>query len=284
MDTPIKWNASGSRQVAIARPKWEEMRQGLLLAIAGHAVLFFLGIPGLVFLGPHGDTVITRIGLAAEDAQPVGLTLTGTAALLGYGLVVLGQWRCLICAPQGNGAKELLFACLLCSLLAPVFPALAHLLGGAGNYPALLRGPAGLPDLQFLKGAGLVQLIGALLALASVLLFSAFARAAERYLGDTSRAHGVVCFFLFVLFLLGGTAGVFMHARHRVPPGVWTCVGVGWLLCLFWHTVVLHGASQSMVRFLRQRRSRILPITTQGETVEPGQVVLTTAAHLNRDW
>jgi hypothetical protein len=281
MDTPIKWNASSSRQVTITRPKWAEARQGLLLALAGHVLLFVLGAPGLIFLGPLGESVASRLGLEPKEAPMIGLTLAGLAVLLGWGLVLLGQLRCLIAAPQGNGAKELLFACLLCSLAAPLFPVIGHFLGGAANYPALLRGPAGLPELQFLNGAGLVQLVGALLALTGALLFSGFARAVERYLGDTSRASGIVCFFLFVLFLLGGTAGVFLHARHRVPPAVWSCLAIGWLLCLFWHTVVLHGASRCIARSLRQQRSRVVA-ATQPETFARGQVVLTVAAYMNR--
>src|SRR6266567_2449608 len=37
MSTPIRWNASASRMVAaVARPKWEEVRQGLTFAVLGY--------------------------------------------------------------------------------------------------------------------------------------------------------------------------------------------------------------------------------------------------------
>ena len=39
------------------------------------------------------------------------LTL-GVTAFLSYGLVLAGQWRCLMYAPERQNAKELMYLCL----------------------------------------------------------------------------------------------------------------------------------------------------------------------------
>jgi hypothetical protein len=266
MDTPIKWNSSSSREMArVARPKWEEVRQGLLLAVAGHFCLLLFGAPAAYLFGPHGVDTVLEMGLSSEDAVDLGWLAVGLAGLLGYGLVVAGQWRCLIYAPQGYGAKELLFAGILCSLTAPVALASAYLLRKA--------------DVAVMRGVGMLPLTVALLVVLSALLFTGFAEAVTRSVRETRRARGALWFYWAVGFLVGGTVGVHLIPALYFRDDVRLPLGLCWVICLLWHTLLIYQASRCVSQAMRQSRSGVHAPVRPGEAVK-GQVALKAASYL----
>src|SRR6266516_3785183 len=129
MNTPIRWNASASQMVhAVARPKWEEVSQGLSRAALGYVCLLALVVPGtfLVWLAHQASPSDPLFGLGVDGVSTLGWILAATGAFLGYLLILAGQWRCLAHAPQAHSAKEFAFACVLCSLMAPASLGAAH--------------------------------------------------------------------------------------------------------------------------------------------------------------
>src|SRR5262245_55381336 len=283
MDAQIKWNSSNSRQVpalVLARPRWKEVRQGLMLALVGNLLALVLGPGGLILLVLEGGPIATRLDLSLEAGTLLGATVAATGALFGYALVLAGQWRCLLNAPQGHGAKDILFACLFCTLVAPVCFIVAHFLGGSASYAVFERGPRELRDLDYLSGGVMLQMAGLILGLGSVVMFSAFARAVSRCLNDAAGSRGVTCYFWFGAFLVGATIGLTLEARgntlNRVLPGL----GLAWLLCLLWHTLLIHGAVRRIGRVVSGERLREAPVP--GSPVQQGQVVLQAAAYLHR--
>jgi hypothetical protein len=273
MSTSIKWNACGSREVTtVARPRWRKLRQGLVLAGLGDILVLTFGLQALVLLGPLGVRVVTRLGLEAEDASLLGLTLAGLALLLGYVLALVGRWCCLIYAPQGHGAKDLQFACLLCTLIAPACFVLAHFLGGAETYAVFREDPVALVDIGLLQGGVVLQLTGLLVGLLGVLLFSGFTRAVRHCLRDEKTGR----FFWFVAFLLGGTIGLVLEARRTHIPEIVEALAAAWLLCLLWHALLVRGTARRLAEFLRTHGSRVLP-PGPGAPPRSGQVTLRTA-------
>ncbi len=276
MDTPIKWNASASRQFAtVARPRWRQVRQGLILAAVGEALFLGLGLLGLSLLGRLNEPAASLLVVEPEDVDALAWLLVSLGALLGYGLVLVGQFHCLRYAPQGHGAKDLQFACLLCSLLPPACFAVAHYLGGQATYAALGRSFGGLARLDLLATGTLLQFAGVLTGLLSVLLFTGFARAVVRCLDDSDSGRAGGLYFWFVAFLLGGSVGVFLEARRTFRQEALPLLALAWLLCLLWHTHVLHHASRRVARALRKQNSRLLPAGPVA-----GQVVLQVASYL----
>jgi hypothetical protein len=287
MSTSIKWNASASKEVsAVARPRWKQLRQGFGLAVTGQVWFLALALPGLLLLGPLGWRVARLCHLEADDTLALSLLLLGGGALVGYGLVLLGQWRCLTYAPQGHSAKELQFACLLCSLMAPPCFVAAYFLGGAELYPALAHDPSALRDVNLLSGAVVLPLAGFLLALTSALLFSGYARAVARYLKDADCPRRVTAYFWFVLFLLAGTAGLLPQARRSSRLDVWVVLVAAWLVCLAWHALLIRGAGRAIARVLAQAKSGLRPaVAVEGR--KTGHVALRAAAYFGRseeDW
>ncbi len=281
MNTPIKWNTCGSREInVVARPRWREIRHGLWFAVLGNLLLLGGGLLGLLFLlGMLDEPLLSRLGLAPEDAEFVWLLPAGLA-VLGYVLVLVGQWRCLFHAPQSSSAKEMQFACLLCFLFAPVCFVAAHFLGGKATYAALRSGPEALVSLDVLQAGVLLQLTGLLLLLLSVLLFSGFARAVVRCLRDERGVRVAGLYFWFVAFLLGGTIGLLVEARHSARPEVVPALALGWLFCLLWHTLLLRGTRRRLGRVLKTQNSRLLP--TRPPAQANGQIPLQAAAYLSQ--
>jgi hypothetical protein len=282
MNTPIKWNACGSREVsAIARPRWREIRHGLVLAVGGN-VLLAPGLLGLLLLTRSlSEQWLAPLALEPEDAGIIGVVLAGLG-VLGYVVGLVGRWRCLFHAPQGSSAKELQFACLLCYLVAPVCFVIAHFLGGQATYAALRSGPEALVGLDFLNGGVLLQVTGLLLVLLSVLLFSGFARAVARCMRDERGVSAGGRFFWFVAFLFGGTIGLFVEARHSARPETVPVLALGWLLCLLWHTWLMRGTSRRLARLLKSQGSRVVPVRPASPSRAAGQVVLQAATYLSQ--
>jgi hypothetical protein len=279
MSTTIKWNASESKEVhAVSRPRWGQVRQGFVLAVMGHTWFVALAMPGLFLLGPLGWRLAYLCSLELDDTLALGLLLLGAGTLVGYGLVLVGQWRCLTYAPQGHGAKELQFACLLCTLIAPPCFVVAYYLGGAELYPAIPHDPAALRAAGLLSPAVVFPVAGLVLALVSSLLFSGYARAVGRYLRDPEVSRRVAQYFWFVLFLVGGTAGMVLEMRRSYRlEGLVVMTGAGFV-CVAWHALVIRSAARSIARMLAKQRSGVRPaLAAQGR--EQGQVSLQAASY-----
>jgi hypothetical protein len=281
MKAPIKWNAGGSREVnAIARPKWREIRQGLSLAVWGNLFLLGPGLGGLLALGPLERWAQVYLPWDNEDIRVLAMTLAGVGLSLGYALVLVGQWRCLIYAPQEHGAKELQFATLLSCLVLPVCLSTAQLVGGMETYTALKRGPWALLELDYLSAALLIQIFALLLALLNLLLFSGFVRAIARVARDAWGARAALVYFWYVAFLAGGTLGVYLEGRRTLQVDMMPYLALAWLLGLIGHVVLLRGVSQRIARMLRQDDSRML--TSRPKAREKGQIALQVATYFPR--
>jgi hypothetical protein len=277
MATAIAWNPSGSREVrTTARPKWKGIRQGLSLAMLGYLGFVVLAVPCLVLALPRGGSIVELVGLDAEFASSLGWALVELGALGGYGLVLLGQWRCLVHAQQAHAAKDIQFACVLCGLLAPACFAASQYLGGADNYVLLGRGIGSLDDLRILAGGGVLQLVGVLIVLLNILLFTSFARAVRRSLGEPD--GGVKAFLWAIAFLVGSTVGFLLNAQYLPSRNAWPVIGLCWLLCLVWLALLLRRTAQAVARFSR-RASGVVPSV---RALEPagGQVTLRATSFL----
>jgi len=281
MSTSIKWNTCGSREMkVVARPRWRAIRHGLGLAVLGNLLLLGPGLLGLAFLvGPPEEALLASNGLAREDTWIVGLALACVGGL-GYLLALLGQWRCLVHAPQGSSAKEIQFASLLCYLFVPGCFVTAHFVGGKETYAALHNGPEALLGLDFTLGGFLLQVTGLLLVLLNVLLFSGFARAVVRAARDERGVRAVGRYFWFLAFLLGGTVGLIVEARRSGQAEPLLALALGWLFGLLWHTLLLRGTRRRLAHILRSQGSRL--IATRPPAQANGQIVLSAAAYLGQ--
>jgi hypothetical protein len=272
MSTPIKWNTSPSGMVfALARPRWTEVRRGLAFVQVGLFFLLFLVVPSLLLtrLARREVLLVTITGYTPEEAVELGWVLVGVGGVLAYVLVLVGQWRCLAYAPQGEGGKDMLFACLLCSLTAPLCLPAAYLLEGKEGF------------LSFRAG-DVLRLVALLLGLFNVVLFSGFLRVVVRSL--RSRGRAVVCFFCFVGFLVGCSVGLHLIPRQFFHRHAWVALAVGWFLCLCWHLLLVRSARRQVVQALATRNRLSGHVRADGTKQKPrqGQVQLQVAELLQK--
>ena len=260
MSAPSKRTVFARREVApVIRPKWQEIRPGLLLAVVGHALLLGLALPGLLLAGPLNGRAASLLRREPSGAGALGLALLGAGALAGYALVLAGQWRCQRYAPPGDRTRELQSACLFCSLTAPPCFVVAYFLGGAETYAALARDPGSLREINLLNRAGLLHVTGLVVGLLSVLFFSGFAGTVARHLGDEERVRSAKAYFWYVAFMLGGTAGMLLEARNAPRLDGWAVLAVGWFVSLPWHALVVLRACRSIASAAESQKAAERP-------------------------
>lgn len=281
MDAPIKWNSSDSRVLSLAiRSKWVGRRRGLRLVLSGHLVFCVLILLGLAVVLPAAGSPLSELRLLLARGEDLGWILGGAALLLGYALLLLGQLLCLLDAPQRHGGKELLLACLLCSLVAPVCLVAGHFLDGAGTYRVLLDPPARLEGWASLPVGSYLQLTGLLLGMLGVVAFSGFVRALACCLGDGTRASAVVRYFWALAFLVGGTLGLLLQGPRFTSSAMWAGVLVGWSIALVWHGLLIHSVDRGVAEvLLRAPGSRLS--SPHLAIPRDGQVALRSASFLN---
>src|SRR3954469_24440912 len=108
----LHWNASGSKVLDLhTQARWRAIGRGLALVLGGYVVLCTLALAGIILAWQttHGGPPARARQQLVQEGQdvPVVLGLRG-AVVLGYLLVLVGQWVCLRQAPHSHGAKELL--------------------------------------------------------------------------------------------------------------------------------------------------------------------------------
>jgi hypothetical protein len=244
---------------------WQGVRGGLRLVSRGYLVLIAGAALGLFFTHLASDDSLLadrlRVGRADRDTLLLlGVLSFGPATLFSYALVLLGQWHCLMYAPQRQNAKELMYVCLYCVLLGSVLNALGGVLGGARVYEALLRGPDEFAKLDVGRAGPLLLLGSVALALVGSLVFSQFLRNVACCFADRPQVRSVDLNLTFVGLLLGATIGVLFCLPHLASrAGILPWLALGWLLCFAWHVNLVRGVRRCVEGGLRDAGVSLAP-------------------------
>jgi hypothetical protein len=247
-DQPMQFNGG---------PGWQQISAGLRLVAWGYTALLIGSIVGvlLVWVVLSGHAVFgPRPSDDYSDQLLLFAVLTlGLTAIVSYGLVLAGQWRCLMYAPQRGSAKELIYVCLHCVLIGSVLNGVGAYLDGGKTYAALQQGWEGLHALDAWSPANMVQAGSLLLGVAGSLVFSQFLRNVAECFNDRRAARAVDFNLLFMGLLIGGSVGTHLFIRRLSLQGdtlPWL-IG-GWLLCFAWHLGLVIGVRWSVDAGLRR--------------------------------
>jgi hypothetical protein len=263
-DAALKWNHSGSRELPIVgSPRWLAMRQGLRLTMMGYVLMALGALGGAMLFSSAIEQITVRPGTEDRASIPFSLALAGCILVGGHLLMLIGHFRCLLTAPQGNSSKELLFASVFCSIAMPLALLFGHLVGGAENYALVARGPRGLAELSLNQVSSVLQLAGLVFGLAGTLLFAGFLRGVRDYLRISTTS--LTAFFWYMAFLVGGTVGVFLNAKRITNPDVWYALAFAWVGGFLLHI----GVVVATLRGLGRRLNGLVPAET--ETPAPAQ-------------
>jgi hypothetical protein len=225
-------------------PGWYEIGTGLKLVTRGYCVLLAGSIVGLFCLwvalsgrAPLGPSV------HQEDCElllPVAVLIFGLTAVCSYGLVLAGQWRCLVCAPPRHSVKELMYISVYCLLIGAGLNVAGTYQDGGKTYAALRQGWAGLDELDPWSAGNLMQMVSVLLGVFGSLVFSQALHNVADCVQAHRRARAVDVNLWFMGLLIGGTLGVHLFVQRlslKAEALPWL-VG-GWLLCFAWHLLLV---------------------------------------------
>jgi hypothetical protein len=221
-------------------PGWHEIGTGLKLVARGYCVLLLGSIVGLFFLW-LALSVRVPLGLSTNEEDRdafllVAVVTFGLTGLCSYGLVVAGQWRCLMYAPPRHSAKELMYICVNCLVVGFTLNVGGLYLDGGRTYTALRRGWVGLEEIDRWSAGNLMLMSSVLLGVVGSLVFSQFLRSVADCVQARRRARAVDFNLCFMGLLVGGSLGVhlFVHRLSLKADALPWLVG-GWLLCFAWH-------------------------------------------------
>ena len=275
-NSPLQYNAKSG---------WQEVSKGLALVVRGYCVLIAGGPLAFlcIALACGGGPAPVRQTLTQQnrdDLLLVGVLMVGVTALLSYGLVLLGQWRCLMYAPERQGARELMYVCLNLVIIASLMNVAGAVLDGAGTYAALRQGAACEDRLEWRSAGTLLQLGSAVVGLLASLIFSQFLRTVASCFDDRSRVRSVDFNLAFLGLLLGGSCGTFLYVRRLASQTeMLPWLAGGWLLCFAWHLWLVNRVRQSVRTALQEEPKPQRDWTVQAV---PGGVLLHTLSGLRR--
>ena len=175
-------------------------------------------------------------------------------AVCSYGLVLSGQWRCLMYAPQRHNAKELMYICFHCLIVGSILNGIGAWLDGGKTYAALQQGWAGLEELDVWSVGNLMQVGSVLLGVAGSLVFSRFLRNVAECFNDRRRARAVDFNLWFMAVMIGVSLGAYFFVRGLTLKG--RAALVGQRLAGVLRVAPLAGAPRVPVRDGRPVRGR----------------------------
>jgi hypothetical protein len=244
------WSCGGSApQTSSVTSRLRTLQRAIQIVLAGYLVTLLVAAPAacLWLASQEGVPFLRQAGLAGnEDAEIAGLLLAFGGAVLGHLLVLVGQWLCLFHSPQSRGAKDLAYVCvLLVCCVAPVNAA-ALLVGEAGDLPwlgRLIHHPLAGTTWDKVPTGTLLQVVGVLLLLGNILVFTQYLRALLLRAHQEKRVRRIEAFYFFVCLVVGisfgaGTAPEAVRSSALVLQGV----VLAWLLVLGGHAWLILGA------------------------------------------
>lgn len=118
-----------------AEKSWGEVSSGLGKVLLGYGVavfgsmvaaaLFYTAVQPLLHTPPRRMTIEHKWFLYG------GLAVSLISSLSAWGMIIAGQFRCLMSSSERNGAKWIIFMCMCCVVMSPVLQTLAWMFGTA---------------------------------------------------------------------------------------------------------------------------------------------------------
>jgi hypothetical protein len=258
---------------------WEEVTKGLLGILAGYAVSI-VSVAAVVALVL---SVVAEVGgptaLSAKQSGDaatvlyVGAGILFLTSLLSLALILRGQWRCLMNAPEHCGAKWLMFASMLCVVAGPTMGTLSGFATDAPTPPVQAqaratkpKGPMPAPDrvkhyreaVATDNAAGYMRLASALVNLLSTVFFVLFLRGVALAFDDQLRTRIVEFYLLFFGLVVGASALVVVDPSWLITlPEVLLLLAGGWVLCFVGYFLLILNTCACISAGLARQRAPV---------------------------
>jgi len=241
---------------------WKDVSSGLAMVLWGYLV-FFLGTlvgVGMVVYSAYGW--LFGPGARAGRLPPlstiwmfyIGLGILSVIGTFGYLIVMTGQWKCQHGAPERNGARWLMFFCLVCLLAGPALN-IASYIGGMQRYPELSRGAGSLRQMRFTTTGHYMQLA----SYAASVLYSLFLLLFLRAVARCHNSPGHVMVVNLGLALVGGLVCLsgylgFLSFRGAMPEDgiLQICTAIGWLVTFVFYLFLIASVRRCILRSMER--------------------------------
>ncbi len=238
---------------------WTEVRRGLGLILRGWLLMLVslgLAVGVLVLIFWPGENGRPTISAKWRDLSVLFTILgLGVAWLYCYGCIVVGHWRCLMFAPERNGAKWLMFGCMICICAGPVLNTTMGF-GGLKKPPKIKRGLEDLREVEFTPTAVVAHTAAAVVDVLSFVLFILFLRSVAGCFNDGTRVLFADLYLLLYGMTLGGT--LFLMFGNPAPamqlPFALGALGGG-VTCFFGYLFLVCMARGGITRGLARVQS-----------------------------
>jgi hypothetical protein len=214
---------------------WGEVASGLTQVLVGYGAMFIgttVGVGLVVFalfgLGDRG--IHAKPALGSLWALYSGLGILSVIGLISYGIIIGGQFKCMMGAAERHGARWFMFLCIACVFLGPVF----HIASGIASWQAvseLKSHPHRIENFQLNPMGQWLQLIGFGISMLYPLFFILFLRAVAVCLRVGWHAVLVNVFLALAAVLVAGTAFALFNFRpggKPLPSAPIALLGLGW--------------------------------------------------------
>jgi hypothetical protein len=221
---------------------WGDVAKGLNQVLFGYGV-FILGVTlgaGLLVIGLF-SMLDPGAALHKPAAKPsnaslwmiyLGLGILSVIGLISYGIIVGGQFKCMMGAAERHGARWCMFLTIACLFLGPAF----NVAAGISSRQALQdlkKNPAAVKDIQINPLGQWLHLIGFGISMLYPMCFLLFLRATAVCLRVEGQVMLVNAFLVFAGVVVAGTA--FMMFQYRpgglpLPPALALILGGAWVV------------------------------------------------------
>jgi hypothetical protein len=218
---------------------WPEVANGLSRVLIGYVVLFLglilgIGLLVLAIVGFQQNLKGGKPNSAFWWELYGGLGVLKIVGLISFGIIVGGQWKCVLHVTERHGARWIMFLCIACLFIGPAFQIAAGIAAWE-QIAELNKQPGKLGDLHLNAWTQRLQLTGFVICTLYPLSFILFLRAVAICLRATWQLWLVNTFLLFGVIV--GAASMFTVYKHPLGgppvPGVQALVLCGlWLVML----------------------------------------------------
>jgi hypothetical protein len=263
---------------------WPGVAGGLRLVSWGYSLLLVVATLGGGLIRVTADDETAKALALTPDARSwlllLALAILGVGGLLAITLVLLGQWRCLMYAPQQQAAKEVMLVCITGLGLGSLF----LLATGAAGIGYLNWVPSGGTSAtqgpSLLVFGGILTLAGAGAILMALVAYTQFLRTLSGCIGDRTGGRGADVTLALAGLLVGATVGAFLCLDPLDPDsstGLW--LGAGWAVWVLGHLWLVAHVRRAVGVALAQLAA---PEPGRPAEVVPGSVRTLTLSGLRR--
>jgi hypothetical protein len=240
---------------------WTEVSKGLSKVLIGYAVML-LGILvglGLLLMSVYGmGEELKRSKMPSNTSMwqfYIGLAILGLVGIFGYGMIIAGQFRCMMGASERHGARWFMFFCITCLFFGPALNIAAGI-ACAQKPPEFQQGAQGLAEIQPTQTGQYVQMAGFAAWVLYSLLFVLFLRAVAKCLDSHMHVALVNFYLIFAGFLVAGTAFVQFGPKNlAVTRDLMVTLGIGWGICFLFYIFVIASVRGCITTTMARVRS-----------------------------